>query len=77
MNVPPYIIAQLEKANDVIRRQSEELDRFRSSDLQVENIALTNAADRDCSAMSEQSRPVYRARGLASRSESRTEKSSS
>ncbi|VDM58283.1 unnamed protein product [Angiostrongylus costaricensis] len=40
MNVPPYIIAQLEKANDVIRRQSEELDRFRSCDLQVENLTL-------------------------------------
>ncbi|EPB71776.1 hypothetical protein ANCCEY_09140 [Ancylostoma ceylanicum] len=40
MNVPPYIIAQLEKANDVIRRQSAELDRLRSSDLQIENIAL-------------------------------------
>ncbi|KAK6744182.1 hypothetical protein RB195_011095 [Necator americanus] len=40
MNVPPYIIAQLEKANDVIRRQSAELDRLRSNDLQVENIAL-------------------------------------
>ncbi|KAJ1373634.1 hypothetical protein KIN20_036099 [Parelaphostrongylus tenuis] len=38
MNVPPYIIAQLEKANDVIRRQSEELDRFRFSDLLVETL---------------------------------------
>ncbi|ETN77243.1 hypothetical protein NECAME_11199 [Necator americanus] len=28
------------KANDVIRRQSAELDRLRSNDLQVENIAL-------------------------------------
>ncbi|KJH42404.1 hypothetical protein DICVIV_11604 [Dictyocaulus viviparus] len=40
MNVPPYIITQLEKANDVIRKQSEELDRFRSSGLQMENLAL-------------------------------------
>ncbi|KAE9418837.1 hypothetical protein Angca_000306, partial [Angiostrongylus cantonensis] len=29
-----------EKANDVIRRQSEELDRFRSCDSQVENLTL-------------------------------------
>ncbi|VDO38850.1 unnamed protein product, partial [Haemonchus placei] len=42
MNVPPYIIAQLEKANDVIRRQSAELDRLRSSGLSVENVALRN-----------------------------------
>ncbi|VDM67805.1 unnamed protein product [Strongylus vulgaris] len=35
-----YVICILEKANDVIRRQSAELDRLRSSDLHVENIAL-------------------------------------
>lgn len=38
--MPPYIIAQLEKANDVIRRQSAELDRLRASDLSVENLSL-------------------------------------
>lgn len=40
--MPPYIVSQLEKANDVIRRQSAELDRLRSSDLSNENLALRN-----------------------------------
>lgn len=36
-----FITASLpEKANDVIRRQTAELDRLRSSDMQMENIAL-------------------------------------
>uniref|UniRef100_A0A1I7X4U9 Rab5-bind domain-containing protein n=1 Tax=Heterorhabditis bacteriophora TaxID=37862 RepID=A0A1I7X4U9_HETBA len=40
VNIPPYVLAQLEKANDVIRRQSAELDHLRGSDREIENLAL-------------------------------------